>query len=63
MEKADVYGPVSEFRRDLGPCWFWTASLTRMGYGGFYFRGQMTTAQRAAFRLFVIEVGQSERRW
>ncbi len=30
-EKVDKNGPV--LRPELGPCWIWTASLTRDGYG------------------------------
>lgn len=30
--KVDKFGPVPEFRPDLGRCWMWTA-YTRTGYG------------------------------
>jgi len=30
-------------------CWEWNASLTRFGYGAFYWRGQMRPAHRFAY--------------
>src|SRR5690349_18540768 len=37
--KVDRYGPVSEHRPDLGPCWLWTAATTGgKGYGSFRVR-------------------------
>ena len=35
MAKVDQNGPVAMNRPDLGPCWIWTASKDRDGYGRF----------------------------
>lgn len=52
-EKDDKNGPVPAHRPDLGPCWVWTGSTDRKGYGkigrgGRCGRGPVT-ASRAAF--------------
>lgn len=33
--KVDKAGPIPPHVPDLGPCWVWTGSLDRDGYGGF----------------------------
>ena len=33
--KVNENGPIPAHRPDLGPCWQWTASLSRDGYGNF----------------------------
>lgn len=33
---VEMDGPISEYCPELGPCWFWTASRNRKGYGMFY---------------------------
>lgn len=33
--KVDKNGPVPQHAPELGPCWVWTASLFRKGYGQF----------------------------
>lgn len=38
--KVDKDGPLPEDRPELGPCWVWTASTFRDGYGQFYVRGR-----------------------
>lgn len=35
LAKVDKAGPVPAIRPDLGPCWLWTGSLDRKGYGQF----------------------------
>lgn len=34
-EKVDRHGPIPVHRPELGPCWVWTASVNRNGYGRF----------------------------
>jgi len=50
--KVDKNGPVPAHRPDLGPCWLWTAGLTKRGkYGQFMVRGRVLKAHRLAFEL------------
>lgn len=35
LAKVNQDGPVPTVRADLGPCWLWTGSLDRHGYGQF----------------------------
>lgn len=46
-DKVDKNGPVPPHRPELGPCWLWTASTDKKGYG--YFAG--TRAHRFALHL------------
>ena len=54
--KVNKDGAVPEHRPELGPCWIWTASLGRGGYGAFAKggkRGGMMLAHRFAYELLV----------
>ena len=51
-EKVDKNGPVPSHRPELGPCWIWTASLNKAGYGSFGVPGNTgARAHRVAFEL------------
>lgn len=55
--KVNKDGPTPHQRPELGPCWVWTASLGKDGYGHIHNRGaepQTMSAHRAAY---IIEVG------
>jgi len=47
--KVDKNGPIPTNRPDLGPCWLWTASLTKGGYGQLHVVGMDCLAHRAAY--------------
>lgn len=51
--KVDKDGPVPERRPELGPCWLWTASKLRHGYGNFAWSPEehCMQAHRASWRL------------
>ena len=50
--KVDRSGPGPEHRPELGPCWQWTASRTRAGYGKFSIRrGCFEESHRVSWRL------------
>jgi predicted XRE-type DNA-binding protein len=49
--KVDKNGPVPEHRSELGACWIWTARLSPIGYGEFWFEGRMHGAHRVAWFL------------
>jgi hypothetical protein len=52
--KVDKDGPIPEHRPELGPCWLWTASTDRRGYGRIGYggtNGGWTSAHRAAWEL------------
>ena len=49
--KVNKDGPTPEHRPDLGPCWPWTASVNRDGYGLFSISGKFIGAHRFAFEL------------
>lgn len=52
--KVNKAGPVPAHRPDLGPCWPWTASLTKRGrYGQFSLHGRPRKAYRVAYELGV----------
>lgn len=52
-EKADKNGPLPEERPELGPCWVWTAMISRhTGYGRFSVRhGESWDAHRYSYLL------------
>lgn len=55
--KVDKDGPVPEVRPDLGPCWIWTASTVKFGYGQFNPGDRMMVrAYRWAYERFVALV-------
>lgn len=41
-----IVGPIPEHREDLGPCWIWTGSISRLGYGRFKWRGHFHPTHR-----------------
>ena len=53
--KVDKNGPLPAWAPFLGPCWLWTASLDRYGYGKWELRTHSTRtyfgAHRAAYEL------------
>lgn len=55
--KVNKNGPVPAHRPELGPCWVWTASVTKSGGYGQMFTGyvggvrQVTRAHRLAYEL------------
>ena len=49
--KVDKSGPVPDHRDDLGPCWMWTASKFRDGYGQFWLEGRNRAAHQIAYEL------------
>lgn len=50
-KKVNKEGPIPTHRPELGPCWIWTAGLTRNQYGQFYYHGTPQHAQRVAYRI------------
>jgi hypothetical protein len=46
--------------RSKGPCWEWTASKDKDGYGTFQLDGKKTPAHRAAFILFIDDLQEGE---
>lgn len=57
--KVNKDGPTPEFKPELGPCWLWTAGLSR-GYGQFIVmrgsRGYPVKAHRIAYGLLAGEI-------
>lgn len=54
--RVDRAGPVPAHRPDLGPCWTWTGSVSKDGYGRIYVprpRYPMVKVHRVAFELMV----------
>jgi hypothetical protein len=49
--KVDKDGPLPEHCPEIGPCWLWTASRRRNGYGQFGFRGRVRCAHIVAYIL------------
>lgn len=56
--KVDMDGPTPSRRPELGPCWVWTASLDRGGYGWFRADGRMQKAHRWGYGHFVEPVAR-----
>lgn len=59
--KVDKNGPVPVARPDLGPCWVWTASKDRYGYGQFRIGGHvgsLVRAHRYAYEKLVLPAGE-----
>jgi HNH endonuclease len=48
-EKVNRNGPV--IRSDLGPCWLWTGSMVRSGYGRVSIGNKSVRAHRVAWAL------------
>ena len=52
--KVDRHGPL-QLHMDA-PCWEWTGAVDGRGYPKFWWRGNSTTAQRAAYLLAGVEL-------
>ena len=55
-EKVNKDGPTPEHRPDLGPCWVWTGSLNRDGYGSIRIEGKTVGTHLAGYRLCGHEI-------
>ena len=53
LEKINKNGPVPILRPDLGPCWLWTASKDRYGYGQFRVGKKLVRAHGYTYRALV----------
>jgi len=42
-----------------GSCWTWKARKSKDGYGQFWFRGRIEGAHRAAYVIFIGEIGEA----
>lgn len=51
--KVDKNGPLPDFAPHLGPCWLWTGSTDRRGYGKFWFGGKIRAVHRLAYEWLV----------
>jgi hypothetical protein len=49
--KTDKNGPVPEYRPELGPCWLWTACISKKGYGQFGRGKRVDIAHRVSYEL------------
>ena len=54
--------PVERFMRFVSPepntgCWLWTGAIGTCGYGQFLMGGKTRTASRAAYLMFVGQIG------
>lgn len=49
--KVNLNGPINTHRPELGPCWLWTGSVERTGYGAFWLDGRKACAHIVAFQL------------
>lgn len=62
--KVDRQGPVPSYRPELGPCWLWTAALSRVrdGYGLYWdgVRGRQAYAHRWVHEQYT---GSIPARW
>lgn len=55
-EKVDRHGPVSEYAPELGPCWLWTGSIGKAGYGRFATsEGVIVQPHLWAYKQFVAK--------
>ncbi len=64
MNRLDLFrqhinkdGPT--IREELGPCWEWTGTRGRAGYGVFYINGSLQYAHRIAYAAEHGQVGRS----
>lgn len=55
--KVDKNGPVPAHRPDLGPCWLWTASTVKDGYGQFHSGGKESRTVKAHVYAYTLLVG------
>lgn len=54
-----VIGPIPSYRPDLGPCWIWTASTDKGGYGQIRFgtgSGSLPKSHRLSYEAFVAPI-------
>ena len=58
-KKVDKNGPISEHRPELGPCWIWTKTIIKSGYGQFW-RGKpskkLIRAHRWSYEFTVRQI-------
>lgn len=57
--KVDKNGPTSSHASHLGPCWVWTASRDRKGYGQIMIDRKPRRAHRVSWSLHAGELGDS----
>ncbi len=55
--KVNKEGPIPITRPELGPCWIWTGSIHKKGYGHFWYRGKYRKAHRVSYRMLVGKFG------
>lgn len=51
--KVEKHGTIPAHAPELGPCWVWTASLDKYGYGQFNYGGTMRRAHRVGYELLI----------
>lgn len=51
--KFNEDGPVPEYAPQLGPCWWWTATLSTGGYGQFWDGSRLIQAHRWSYEFFI----------
>ena len=49
--KVDKNGPIPEHRPELGPCWVWTGSANKLGYGSLRFPYGLVKAHRMSYGI------------
>jgi len=49
--KVDKNGPIPPHKPELGPCWIWTGSKTKKGYGKFRVGDKNQYAHRISFQI------------